>query len=173
LVRALGSRFRHFFLDFGDCEKIRSRAKKTILGGALNTPPPPPPPPPNPVSSRSTTSPKRSVRHLRVHRLRKKYCIFYANNLLIAKFTRPTSHTSNTVDKLNNSKLSGLVNFFTMVRQLVCWWCCCCCLSLSMYDVEFDHGGGGGGGGGPAAAAVAAWQRWKTIIGKSGRQRER
>jgi len=45
-------------------------------------------------------------------------------------------------------------------------------LSSSMYDVEFDHGGGGDGGGGPAAAAVAAWRRWKTIIGKSGRQRE-
>jgi hypothetical protein len=41
-------------------------------------------------------------------------------------------------------------------------------LSSSMYDVEFDHGGGG-----PAAVAVAAWRRWKTIIGKSGRQRER
>ena len=40
-----------------------------------------------------TTSQKRSVRHLRVHRLQKKYCIFYANNMLIAKFTRQTSHT--------------------------------------------------------------------------------
>jgi hypothetical protein len=39
--------------------------------------------------------------------------------LLIAKFTQPTSHTSNTVDKLNKSKLSGLVNVFTVVRQLV------------------------------------------------------
>jgi len=28
-------------------------------------------------------------------------------------------------------------------------------LSLSMYDIEFDHGGGGGGGGGRAAAVVA------------------
>jgi hypothetical protein len=49
-------------------------------------------------------------------------------------------------------------------------------LFLSMYDGEFDHGCGGGGGGDPAAAAVvavAAWQRWKTIFGKSGRQRER
>jgi hypothetical protein len=49
-------------------------------------------------------------------------------------------------------------------------------LFLSMYDGEFDHGCGGGGGGGLAAAAVAAvaaWRRWKTIIGESGRQRER
>ena len=45
-------------------------------------------------------------------------------------------------------------------------------LSLSMYDVEFDHSGGGGSGGGPAAAVVAAWRQWKTIIGESGRQRE-
>jgi hypothetical protein len=65
--------------------------------------------------------PKCRVTPLQVHSLQKKYCIFYANNVLIAKFTRPTSHTSNTVDKLNKSKLSGLVNVFTMVRQLVCW----------------------------------------------------
>jgi hypothetical protein len=31
---------------------------------------------------------------------------------------------------LNKSKLSGLVNMFTMVRQLVCWWWWCCCLFL-------------------------------------------
>jgi hypothetical protein len=40
----------------------------------------------------------------------KKYCIFYANNLLIAKFTQPTSHTSNIVDKWVTPKihLNGL-----------------------------------------------------------------
>jgi hypothetical protein len=42
----------------------------------------------------------------------KRVLYFYANNLLIAK-------TSNTVDKLNKSKLSGLVNVFTMVLSLV------------------------------------------------------
>ncbi len=78
------------------------------------------------------------------------------NNLLIAKFPRPSSHTSNTVDKLNKSKSSELVNIFTLVLPLVRWWCCCCCLSLAMDDGEIDHGGGGGGGGGPVAVAVAA-----------------
>ena len=57
----------------------------------------------------------------------KVFSVLYDNNLLIAKFTRPTSHASNTVDKLNKVKLSGLVNVLTMVLQLVrCWWCCCC-----------------------------------------------
>jgi hypothetical protein len=50
--------------------------------------------------------------------------------LLIAKFPQPSSHTSNTVDKLNKSKLSGLVNVFTLMLPLVRWWCCCCCLFL-------------------------------------------
>jgi hypothetical protein len=50
--------------------------------------------------------------------------------LLIAQFPRPTSHTSNTVDKLNKSKLSGLVNVFILVLPLVLWWWCCCCLFL-------------------------------------------
>jgi hypothetical protein len=79
--------------------------------------------------------------------------------LLIAKFPRPSSHTSNTVDKLNKSKSSGL-------------WTCKCFhvgaaigtlvvllllpLSLAMDDGKFDHGGGGGGGGGLAAVAAAA-----------------
>jgi hypothetical protein len=53
--------------------------------------------------------------------------------LLIAKFPQLTSHTSNTVDKLNKSKLSGLVNNFTMVLQLLGWWCCCCCLFLCQW----------------------------------------
>ncbi len=35
----------------------------------------------------------------------KKGTFFFANNLLIAKFPQPSSHTSNTVDKLNKSKL--------------------------------------------------------------------
>jgi len=78
----------------------------------------------------ATMFPKRRATHLGVHHSRKKYNILCANNLLIAKFTRPTSHTSNTVYKLNKSKLSGLVNVFTMVQQLVCWWWCCCCLFL-------------------------------------------
>jgi hypothetical protein len=76
--------------------------------------------------------------------------------LLIAKFPLPSSHSSNTVDKLNKSKSSGLVNIFTLVLPLVHWWCCCCCLSLAIDDGEFDHGGGSGGGGVPVAAAVAA-----------------
>ncbi len=33
-----------------------------------------------------TTSQKRRAIHLGVHRLQKKYCVFYANKLLIAKF---------------------------------------------------------------------------------------
>jgi hypothetical protein len=35
---------------------------------------------------------------------------------------------------LNKSKLSGLVNVFTMVLQLVrwWWWCCCCFLPLTI-----------------------------------------
>ncbi len=53
---------------------------------------------------------KHRATHLRVHRLQKS-TVFYANNLLIAKFTWPTSHTSNSVDKLNKAKLSGLVFF--------------------------------------------------------------
>jgi hypothetical protein len=76
--------------------------------------------------------------------------------LLIAKFPQPSSHTSNTVDKLNMSKSSGLANVFMLVLPLVCWWCCCSCLSLAMDNGEFDHGGGGGGSGGPVAAAAAA-----------------
>jgi hypothetical protein len=35
-----------------------------------------------------------------------------------------------TVDKLNKSKLSGLVNVFTMVLPLVHWWWWCWCLLL-------------------------------------------
>jgi hypothetical protein len=76
----------------------------------------------------------------------KKGTIFLANNLLIAKFPRPSSHTSNTVDKLNKSKSSGLVNVFILVLPLVKWWWC--------YG-EFDHDGGGGGGCGPAAVVAA------------------
>ncbi len=48
--------------------------------------------------------PKRWATHLRVHRSQNKYCIFYADILLIAEFPQPKSHTSNTVDKLNKSK---------------------------------------------------------------------
>jgi hypothetical protein len=48
--------------------------------------------------------------------------------LLDAKVSRPTSHISNTVDKLNKSKSSGLVNIFSLVLPLVRWWWCCCCL---------------------------------------------
>jgi hypothetical protein len=44
--------------------------------------------------------------------------------------------TPNTLHKLNKSKLSGLVNVFTMVFPWVRWWWCC------------SGGGGGGGGGG-------------------------
>jgi hypothetical protein len=78
--------------------------------------------------------------------------------LLIAKFPRTSSHTSNTVDKLNKSKSSG--------------WTCKCFqigadvgmlvvllllpLSLAIDNSKFDHGGGGGGVGLPVAAAAAA-----------------
>ena len=41
-----------------------------------------------------------------------KIAMFYANNLLIAKLSWPTSHTSNTVDKLNKSKLSWTFKHF-------------------------------------------------------------
>jgi hypothetical protein len=83
---------------------------------------------------------------------------FKANNLLIAKFRRPTSHTSNTVDKLNKSKLpvrtckrfhlGAAISTLVVVLLLH--------LSLAMDDGEFNHGAGGGGGGGLAAAAAAA-----------------
>jgi hypothetical protein len=81
----------------------------------------------------------------------KKYCIFYANNLLIDKFTPPTSHTSNTVDIVWTCKHfhDGAVAGMPVVVLLLP-------LSSSMYDDEFDHGCGGGSGGGLAAAAVAA-----------------
>jgi hypothetical protein len=99
---------------------------------------------------------------------------FEANNLLITKFPRPTSLTSNTADKLNKSRSTGLVNVFTLVLPLVCWWWCCCCLFLqqgatvSLTTVKM-------------VAVVAAWrqrqrrrwQRWTTIGRKSGRQQER
>jgi hypothetical protein len=101
-------------------------------------------------------------------------CKDQPNNLLITKFPQPTSHTSNTVDKLNKSKSSGLVNIFTLVLPLVRWWWCCCCLFLrqwTMVSLTMVV----------AVAAVAAlrqqqrwrWQQWMTIGGKSGRQQER
>jgi hypothetical protein len=77
--------------------------------------------------------------------------------LLISKFPQPTSHTSNTVDKLNNSKLSGLVNIFTLMLPLVRWVVVLLLiLSLALEDGELNHGGGSGGGGGLVAATVAA-----------------
>ncbi len=77
--------------------------------------------------------------------------------MLIAKFPQPSSHTSNTVDKLNNSKPSGLVNIFTLLLPLGTLVALLLLpLSLAMDDGKFDHGGGGGGGGSPAAAAAAA-----------------
>ena len=58
--------------------------------------------------------------------------------------------TSNTVDKLNKSKLFGLVNVFTMVLPLVPLVVVVLLpLSLSMHEGEaFDNAGGGGSGGG-------------------------
>jgi hypothetical protein len=105
---------------------------------------------------------------------RKKDNIFQANKLLIAKFPRPSSYTSNTVDKLNNSKLSGLVNVFTLVLPLVRWWCCYCCLFLRQWTTASLTTV-------VAVEAVAAqrqrqrqrWRQWTMIGGKSGRQRER
>jgi hypothetical protein len=94
--------------------------------------------------------------------------------LLIAKFPQPSSHISNTVDKLNKSKSSGLINVFSLVLLLVRWWCCCCCFFLwqwttaSLTTVV-------------AVEAVVAQQqrqrqrlwRWMTIGGKSSQQQER
>jgi hypothetical protein len=77
-----------------------------------------------------TTSQKCRATHPVVYRLQKWSKIFNSNNLLIAKFPQPTSHISNTVDKLNKSRLTGLVNIFTLVLPLVRWWWCCCCLFL-------------------------------------------
>ncbi len=99
---------------------------------------------------------------------------FTANNLLIAKFPRPRALTSNTVDELNSSRLTGLVSIFTLVLLLVRWWWCCCCpflwqwttVSLIMVVV---------------VEMVAAWrqrqwwqwQQWMMIGNESGQQRER
>ena len=86
----------------------------------------------------------------------KKYCIFYDKNLPITKCTRPTSHTSKTVDNLNKSKFwtCNCVHDGSVIGSLV--MAAVMPLSSSMYDGEFDQGGGGGGGGVPAAAAAAA-----------------
>ncbi len=94
--------------------------------------------------------------HLAVCRSQNRYNFFKAYNLPIAKFPRPSSHTSNTVDKLNKSKLSGLVNVFTLVLPGMLVVLLLLPLSLAMDNGEFDHGGGGGGGGGPVAAAAVA-----------------
>jgi hypothetical protein len=123
---------------------------------------------------RGTPPPKNVRRLISKYVDHKKGTFFQANKLLIAKFPRPSSHTSNTVDKLNKSKSSGLVNVFTLVLPLVYWWCCCCCLFLrhltmaSLTTVVAEE-------------AVAAWRkrqwrrwwRWTTIGGKSGWQQER
>jgi hypothetical protein len=101
----------------------------------------------------------------------KKGTFFLASYLLTAKFPRPSSHTSNTVDKLNKSKLSGLVNVFTLVLLLVHWWCCCCCLFLWQWTMVSLT----------AVVTVEAvvvrrqrqrwrWWQWTTIGGESGRQ---
>jgi hypothetical protein len=129
-------------------------------------------------STACTNSQKRTPRysHLAVCRLQKRYNFFKANNLLIAEFPRPSSHTSNTVDKLNKSKSSGLVNVFTLVLPLVLWWCCCCCLFLRQWTTANLTTV-------VAVEAVAArrqrqwqrrrWRRWTTIGGKICRQQER
>ncbi len=122
------------------------------------------------IGAALTTTQNHRAKHLGVCRLQKRYNFFLANNLLIAKFPRPTWHTSNTVDKLNNSKSSGLVNIFMLVLPLVRWWCCCCCLFLrqsmtvSLITVV------------PVVAVAARrqrqrrrWRRWQTIGGESGR----
>jgi hypothetical protein len=100
--------------------------------------------------------------------------LFKANSLLIGKFPRPTSHTSNTVDKLKKSKSSGLVNVFMLVLPLVGWWWCFCCLFLWQWTTVSSTMV-------VAVAVVAAWrqwqrrqwQRWTTIGGKGSRQQER
>jgi hypothetical protein len=74
--------------------------------------------------------------------------------LLIAKFPRPSSLTSNTVDKLNKSKTCKRFHFGAAVGMLVVLLLLP--LSLAIDDGDFDHGGGGGGGGGLAAAAAVA-----------------
>jgi hypothetical protein len=86
----------------------------------------------------------------------------------IAKFPRPSSHTSNTVDKLNKSKSSGLVN----VPRWCCHWYAGGAaavafiwqwMMLSLTTVMAVE----------AVAARRQWQRWRwrqwTMIGgKSG-----
>ena len=54
--------------------------------------------------------------------VRPRFWIFHANNLLIAKLQ--------TLSRLNKSKLSGLVNMFTVVLPLVDWWWWWCSLFL-------------------------------------------
>ncbi len=123
-----------------------------------------------------TTSQKCRATHPVVCRLPKKTQFFKANNLLIAKFPRPTSLTSNTVDKLNKSRSTGLVNIFMLVLPLVRWWWCCCCLFLQQWTMVSSTMVV------TVAVVVAWWQRqqwqrqrwrrrwWTTICGKSGRQ---
>ncbi len=114
---------------------------------------------------------KRRYSHLAVCRLQKRYNFFKANNLLITKFPRLSSHTSNTVDKLNKSKSSGLENVFTLVLPLVRWLCCCYCLFLQQWMTASLT----------MVVAVEAVvtrrqrqrrrsRRWTTIGGKSGQQ---
>jgi hypothetical protein len=86
--------------------------------------------------------PKNVERDISEYVDREKDTFFLANYLLIAKFPRPSSHISNTVDKLNKSKLSGLVNVFTLVLPLVVVLMLLP-LSLAINDGEFDHGGDG------------------------------
>ncbi len=120
-----------------------------------------------------TTSQKCRVTHPVVCRSQKWSKIFKATNLLIAKFPRLTSHTSNTVDNLNKSRSTGLVNIFMLVLPLVHWWWCCCCLFLWQWTTVSSTMGA-------AVVVVAAWWqrqwgwwwRWTTIGGKSGRQQE-
>ncbi len=76
--------------------------------------------------------------------MQKRYIFFKANYLLIAKFPRPSIHTSNTVDKLNKSKLSGLVKRFNVgapIGALVVLLLLP--LSSAMNEVEVDRVGEG------------------------------
>ncbi len=77
------------------------------------------------TSCQCTKFPKRRATHLIVHSSRKKYCIFYANSLLIAKFCRKTLDVLKNVCHL----LRHLWRELEFVLLLFCWSSLC----VSMY----------------------------------------
>ncbi len=120
-------------------KKFKKEFKKKKLvrrggnGGRRELPKKPPnSEPPNSMVSKAHSPPPKNIGQVIYEYVdRKNSTIFfklptcYSLNSLNQQ---PTS--KNTVDKLNKSKSSGLVNIFTLVLPLVRWWCCCCCLFL-------------------------------------------